>query len=144
MDLIDQTTGLIDQIPDPSTFSAQKSRLPRKPLKGSVDEWHNRLGHLNPKAVKNLPANTNGVKLTTTNLDPACEKCRISYSKKIISRRPIQRAETPFFRVHFDLIQMRYGLDDAYLIGHFLEDMFRMNYIYILQNKKQEIVLGTL
>ena len=39
---------------------------------------------------------------------------------------------------------MRYSLDDAYLIGHFLEDIFQMNYVYILPNKKQEIVLGTL
>ena len=79
-----------------------------------------------------------------TNLDLACEKCRISYSKWIISQRPIQQVETPFFQVHFDLIQMRYGLDDSYLIAHFLEDMFQMNYVYILPNKKQEIVLGTL
>src|SRR5271169_797570 len=39
---------------------------------------------------------------------------------------------------------MRIGLHDACLIAHFLEDMFRMNYIYILHNKKQETVLRTI
>jgi len=90
-------------LPQAQAFAAQKSTLPMT-KKGSREEWHDRLGHLNPEAIAHLPNVVDGVIITPSQSDPACEVCWVCYSKRKISRRPIPQATTPFYRIHFDLI----------------------------------------
>ena len=39
---------------------------------------------------------------------------------------------------------MKTGLEDSCICAHFLEDMFKVNYVYVLLNKREETTLGTI
>ena len=86
---------------------------------GTIQQWHERLGHLNFEAIKHLPEQLQGVKVTTKSYDNSCEVCRLSNAKKIISRRTRARSEIPFERVHYDLIQVEPRLNDISWVLYF-------------------------
>jgi hypothetical protein len=117
---------------------------PRNIQKGSVDEWHKRMGHLNHEAVRNLNKSTSGVQVKEGQYDSNCEVCRTVNSRRIISRYPTVRATTPFYRIHLDLVAMEQGEDGESLFIHFLDDCTRMNFVYALPNKRQETILQTI
>ena len=127
-----------------SVYKAHSSRKPKPILKGSTSQWHDRLGHVYPEAIAHLEQKSQGVKVTPSEHDPACEVCRLADASKIISRRSQQRAKEPYEKAHWDLISMKPGIGDAVQILHLLDDMTRMNHIYILRNKNQESVISTL
>ncbi|KAI1005481.1 hypothetical protein K3495_g2733 [Podosphaera aphanis] len=57
--------------------------------RGTYDDWHVRMGHLNDAAMKKLQIVTKGCEMTTKKPERSvCEGCRMINSKRIISRNP--------------------------------------------------------
>jgi hypothetical protein len=50
----------------PTLFSAHLSRHPRPVNTQTLDEWHECIGHLYPKALLHLPQTTSGTEVTTS------------------------------------------------------------------------------
>ncbi|KAF5186325.1 Transposon ty1-gr2 gag-pol polyprotein, partial [Thalictrum thalictroides] len=116
----------------------------QKIQRGTYDDWHVRMGHLNDAAMKKLHLVTKGCEITTNKPErPVCEGCRMINSKRIISRNPRTRATRPFWRVSWDLIQMNQGSEGEVYVMHFLCDFTRMHFVYILPNKLQDTLLNT-
>jgi hypothetical protein len=107
-----------------STFSAQKSKLPKATSKASYDLWHKRLGHLREEAIQHLPTAARDVDIVVRDRYPIppCQICRLASAKNIISRAPTDRQTEPMAKVHLDIIQMRSALDRSVYILHFLDD----------------------
>jgi hypothetical protein len=120
-----------------SAFPAD-SRIPRPPLHGSIERWHQRMGHLYEEAIKKLPLAVNGVVLDQSEPLGVCEVCRISYAPQLISRRTPERATRPFKKVHFDLIQLKEAYNRDNYIIHFLEDLTRFNFVYTIRQKSEK------
>ena len=111
------------------------SRAPRSPLKGTIERWHQRMGHLHEEAIKKLPQSVNGVVLDQSKSIGTCEVCRTSQAPQKISRRTPERATRPFQKVHFDLIQLNEGYNHDNWAIHFLEDLSRFNFVYTMHDK---------
>ncbi|KIM93060.1 hypothetical protein OIDMADRAFT_62036 [Oidiodendron maius Zn] len=75
-----------------------------------------------------LPSQTLGVHITNTSYDDACEVCRLSTAKQIISRREPDRAMVPYERVHYDLFPINPSPDGIKYIAHFRCDYTKMNH----------------
>ena len=130
--------------PTGGAFPARKSTEP-KVSSYTMGEWHIRLGHLNQQALSHLEDCAKGVKVTTHKLNGACcEACRVASSRKIISRRPRTRGHHPFYRVAWDLIEMRDGLGGNVYVLHFVEDMLSLHYVYVLQDKSEDTLMATI
>lgn len=129
-----------------AAFPAHSSHTPKATLQGTTDQWHRRMGHLYPKAIEHLPQSCSGAKLlpSTPEMSEVCETCRLSDATNIVSRRSVERATTPYHKVHWDLIQMKEGLGGMVQILHFVDDMLRMNHIYVLPNRKQQTIVNTI
>ena len=119
------------------------STLPRPPTKGTLMDWHERMGHLHQDALKRLPSQTLGVHITNTSYDDACEVCRLSTAKQIISRREPDRAIVPYERVHYDLFPINPSPDGIKHIAHFQCDYTKMNHVYLLTDRAQSTQLET-
>jgi hypothetical protein len=127
---------LIDYQPidSQSAFPAD-SRKPRPPLRGTIEQWHYRMGHLYEEAVKHLPKTVNGVTLGQSKPLGICETCRISQAPQQISRRTPEKPTIPFQEVHFDLIQVEKGFNNDNWVLHFLEKSCDFHFVYTLQHK---------
>jgi hypothetical protein len=109
---------------------------PRLDTEGTTDLWHRRLGHLHAEAVEKLPTAAAGV-MMVKGAPSHCEPCHLAKSKELISRRPYDRGQHPFARVHFDLIQFSPAYNGDKWAMHFLEDFSRMNFVYTFTSKDQ-------
>ena len=82
----------------PTSFSAHSSRHPRPVNAQTLDEWHEYIGHLYPKALLHLPQTTSGTEVTTSQLsNPKCENYCLSNSAKRPYRHAVIRSDVPFF-----------------------------------------------
>jgi hypothetical protein len=111
----------------------------RKPLVSTVskDIWHQRFGHISMEAVGHIPTALNGVKITNTPVDRSgiCETCAVANLQAQVSRRPAQRADKPFERVHFDLVQVNPAFNGHQWGMHFLCDKTRVHFGYTFASK---------
>ena len=73
-----------------AAFAAVNSRLPKRPLQGTLERWHQRFGHIGEDGLRKLMREVSGIMVTPggTNKFRNCETCRLVNSKRIISRRP--------------------------------------------------------
>jgi hypothetical protein len=126
-----------------SAFPAS-SYEPRKDRQGTIDELHRLMGHLHFDSVAHLQEATRGVKVTNKSFDQNCEVCRRTKATRITSRRPRDRALTPYERISWDLIEMKVGIDDNRYASHFLDDDTRMNHFVALPDKRQETILKSI
>jgi GAG-pre-integrase domain/Subtilase family len=117
-----------------ASFTAISTK-PRPDSSASANQWHQRLGHIGPEALEHLPTAVTGAELTDGPSTIQCEACSTSKAHKLVSRRPVPRADTPFERVHLDLIQMTEGFNGDKWVLHFLEDIMRLNFVYTLATK---------
>ena len=92
--------------------------------------WHNRLGHPSPKALNQLLPEAEGPKTTE------CETCALSKAHRIVSRKPTERADTPFSRVHLDFMPYEPAYNKDQWVAHFLDDCTKMNFVYTLPAKR--------
>ena len=60
---------------------------------------------------------------------------------RIVSRRLRQRSTIPFKRVHFDIVFIIEVYNNTTYFIHFLYNYIRMNYVTILQDKKQNTLI---
>jgi hypothetical protein len=130
-----------------AAFTATNSRKARTPTGGSADEWHDRFGHINKEALRHLVSELEGVELEAYDVDPNCENCRLTHSKRQPSRRPRERSEKAYAYVHFDLIELQRDFngkrgDQTYIL-HFLEDKWGLHHVYHLLSKDQATLVGT-
>ena len=90
-------------------FKTYSLRKPKLLNTGTLDEWHNKIGHLYKEALSHMPGVTTGVKLTTLSLLVyKYKQCYLTNSKQILSRRPSPIPPTePYIRVDFDLIYIK-------------------------------------
>ena len=108
---------------------------------GSEKLWHLRLGHPGPESLKHIKSESvivdkNGPKTNE------CDVCALNKSTQRISRRPGDKAMSPFERIHFDLVTYSpIGFDGSRYMLHFRDDMTKMNYVYLLINKSGPVLL---
>jgi len=62
------------------------SRSPKSALHGTIERWHQRMGHLYEEAIKRLPQAARGVAIDLSKPLGTCETCRLSYALQQISR----------------------------------------------------------
>ncbi|KFZ04898.1 hypothetical protein V502_09990 [Pseudogymnoascus sp. VKM F-4520 (FW-2644)] len=115
-------------------FSSRKAKV----LKGTLQDWHERMGHLNHHAVAKLQQ-VQGVEITNKEFDEHCETCRLAKAQRIISRIPTTRSTIPYEKIHFDLIPIYEGY-----IFHINCDAIGMNHLWILHDKKEQTLIDTL
>jgi hypothetical protein len=120
--------------PHTTLFSSQKARV----LKGTLQEWHERMGHLNHHAVAKLQQ-AQGVEITNKEFDENCETCRLAKAQRIISRILTTQSTIPYEKIHFNLIPIYEGY-----IFHISCDTLRMNHLWILSDKKEQTLIDTL
>jgi IS30 family transposase len=139
VDRFDQWVVEYNPVGTSSFATTKKSKTPLE-IEASAETWHRRLGHLNLEAIERLPEAADGVNVTQEKPRSAtCETCKLSKSKRQISRRPVLRATKPFERVHFDLIQMTTAYNGDNWILHLLDDATRMNFIYSFPEKSDVV-----
>jgi len=100
-----------------------KSSKPRNTM-ASPWTWHHRLGHCGPKVIQHLADGRDGISVTDGHAPATneCETCAVSKAHQIISRQLARRAEKPFERVHFDLIEFEEGFDSSRYVLYFTDD----------------------
>jgi hypothetical protein len=105
--------------PHTTLFSSRRARV----LKGTLQEWHERMGHLNHHAVAKLQQ-AQGVEITNKEFDENCETCRLAKAQRIISRILTTRSTIPYEKIYFDLIPIYEGY-----IFHISYDALGMNHL---------------
>jgi hypothetical protein len=125
-----------------ASFKAHSSRAPRPIKEGTLDQWHEIMGHLYPEALKKLETACQGVKITTSSLsDPKCETCYLNDSKSVPYRHPTLRHPIPFWKLCWDLISMDNGLGGENHMLHFVCPTSRMHFVYhLLGTGKQHLL----
>jgi hypothetical protein len=113
---------------------ALKSTAPRVAT-ASSDLWHERLAHCGPEVIEHLPTSMTGAKVTAGPSANECTTCGVGKAHKLISRRATRRADSPFERVHWDLISMKEGYNGDKYVSHFLDDRTRMSFVYTMPRK---------
>jgi hypothetical protein len=127
-----------------SAFPAHKSTEPKVSTR-TMDDWHKSMGHINEQALKYLPIMAKGVKFSTNSLSTeCCEECRLASARRIISRIPRTRGNRPFFRVSWDLIELKNGFNDSVYILHCLCDFSRFCMVFLLRNRREDTLLAAL
>jgi hypothetical protein len=125
-----------------ASFKAHSSRAPRPIKEGTLDQWHEIMGHLYPEALKKLETACQGVKITTSSLsDPKCEECCLNDAKSVPYRHPTFRHPIPFWKLCWDLISMNNGLGGENHMLHFVCPTSRMHFVYhLLGTGKQHLL----
>ena len=93
----------------------------------SPNLWHDRLAHCGPEVIEHLPTAMTGVKVTSGPSATECNTCGVGKVHNLISRRLARRANAPFERIHWDLIEMEEGYNEDRYVSHLLDDRTRMN-----------------
>ena len=112
--------------------------------KGSLNQWHRRLGHLNIADVKALSSKgmVNGMIITkNTKPDSICESCQIGkHTRSPISKVTKTRATRVLERVHSDVCTMVNSLVNnfQYLIT-FTDDYSRFTVAYAMSKKSEAL-----
>lgn len=100
--------------------------------------WHQRLCHPGLEVLKHVQSDSvkNDVK------GPKISHCRDyalnEYTQKV-SCRPTEQAQTPFEKIHFDLISNSpTGFDGSRYVLNFTDDLMSMKNVYLLLNKTEK------
>ena len=119
------------------------SVLPRADSVATADIWHQRFGHCGPRVLEEIGNALTGVKLKGPSTCE-CEVCAVSKMHKIVSRRPRDRATTPFQKVHWDLVYHEVeGWNKEWYTSHFQDDCTRFHIVYTIRDKTQATLLST-
>ena len=126
-------------------FKAHSSRHPWPDNQATFDQWHEIMGHLYPKALRQLPAQCSGVKLLIDQLtDLKCEICCINGSKRIPYRHLIAKFPVPFGKVFWDIVHLPTGITDERYMLHFICSCSRINHVYSLPDRKEHIIVNAM
>ena len=114
------------------------SRDPRPDKKGTLMDWHERLGHPGQNALTHLVQATTGAIVTDFDKSLNCEACAQGKATEVISRRPPRRQTTrPFQYFHFDLFQNICGLGNGRWALLFIDIYTGMTFFYVLASKSE-------
>jgi hypothetical protein len=125
-----------------ASFKAYSSRAPRPTNEGTMDQWHEIIGHLYPEALKHLTDSCQGVSITTSTLsDPKCEECCLNDAKSVPYRHLTFRYPILFWKLCWDLISMDNGIGGENHLLYFVCLISRMYFIYhLLGTGKQHLL----
>ena len=105
--------------------------------KGSMELWHQRLGHPNKEVLKHLETATTGISIDLNSTYGSCDTCNKSKAKCQISRRPIHIGDKPFETLHWDLIHMTKAYNHAQYISHLICPVTKYNLSSNISRKDQ-------
>ena len=132
------TETMVDTEPKPPKDCAPDIE-PTKPVVGSIEHWHRRLGHLNVDSVKRVLTQAG---IAWNNKIEFNRKTCLPYlhGKQHITRRKSQRGTTrPLELVHSDTSGKLSGLHSGYrYFMLFIDDYTRMTWVYFLKTKEKE------
>ena len=124
-----------------------KSTKPKPDQEVSIQMLHRRFAHAGLTATNQIPASTQGIKLSNPGDHFECEVCHLAKGTKIIRREPVPPPRAPYEVVALDLIEFKLVNQDAgyakYIL-HFYCRFSGMNHIYILSLKREELILNTI
>ena len=108
----------------------QQSNLEMAYYTASPDLWHQRLGHINYKYMKQLLPNISSPK-------DLCSTCILAKQKRAPHRKtPAQRTTRPFELIHSDSCQMTTpSISGAQYYLIFIDDYSRWTFVYFLMHK---------
>jgi hypothetical protein len=80
-----------------------------------MDIWHQRMAHTHINTLRHLPEAVTGIKIDDLDANHESKQlykdCKLANASQQISQRPIMAATALLEQVHFDLIEMRLGLN---------------------------------
>jgi hypothetical protein len=121
----------------------RQSARPRTDSVATASIWHQRFGHCGPRVLEHIGNALTGVKLKGPSTCE-CEVCAVSKMHTKISRRPRDRATTPFQKVHWDLIYHdEEGWNKEWYTSHFQDDCTRFHIVYTIRDRTQATLLST-
>jgi Reverse transcriptase (RNA-dependent DNA polymerase) len=138
---VDDHWVLEDSSPSSSAVFAT-STAPRPAHKATASTWHDIMGHCSSEAIGHLETATVGTKIEGRGTDTAaCEPCRLSKARQIISRRTGKEdpASAPLARVAYDLIDMGEAYNGHKWASHFQCNYTTMDFIYTHASKDQAV-----
>jgi len=116
--------------PPPTLSDSVLVHATRAPLDVDHEIWHKRLMHPGSEVMEHLPVKVKGIKTID------CSTCSVSKAHEIVSRKPRDRATTPFSRIHFDLIELPSATTLQYRWeAHFHDDATRIHHVYAIRHK---------
>lgn len=117
LEITHQVSGLWSNKATMHMLATTDNRQSAKPLllKGNIDLWHQRMAHTHIDTLRHLPEAVTGVKIDDLDenhdFKQPCKDCKLANASQQISRRPMMAATAPLERIHFNLIEMRPGLN---------------------------------
>jgi hypothetical protein len=90
------------------TVNALGNSYRPKPRSDHEDLWHKRSGHLGQRALRALVHAAQNVNIVGTQ-QINCTDCATAHASQVISRRRRERSPRPFYRVSWDLFDMKVG-----------------------------------
>lgn len=126
-------------VPNPMAYPALSTRTARPKATWTIQQAHDRLGHLNPEALSHLPQACSDIEKVTGTLEPSCQTCRESDAKRIISRRVPERASHPFYRLCWDAIPIRNGY-----VSHIYDDFLGYHFAWIVRTTRAAELVGSI
>ena len=103
----------------------------------SMIDWHRLLGHQQVTEVNKLPAFADNMKIVKSKKFPPCEICIKSHLVKNVSKKPDERGNKPFDKIHIDLngpINEINIIDAKYIFGA-VDDYSQFLTVYIMESK---------
>jgi hypothetical protein len=139
----------VEEVPDLQIESvamrAHKSTDPPTPKRASFQEWHEMMGHPNPKALCHLVKAATGVEFTTKQLDYLIyERCELTNAKEQISKAPRERSNRPFDTVSWDVMFIKVGIGGEKRVLHAVDDCTRIHFVFTLFDDKHESLIKCL
>lgn len=116
---------------------------------GSMEDWHQVLGHASQDAIKHLEDATEGVKVVDKDTGHVpktneCNTCALSKAHRIISRSPdkSEYSDKPFHRVSYDLMQFTTAMNKDQWVSHFacLSTDFNMVFTHSKKSNATSII----
>ncbi len=130
----------------PHVAIAANSASPINSKQAPEKTWHERLGHAGKDVIAQLPAHTDAVVSPHVhteghNADAAeCKACIESKSTAQISRRPIQRGESPFQVIHFDYIHMNRSYNGMRYLLHLYDTFSRAHQAFAMSTRDAKTI----
>ncbi|RAQ98619.1 reverse transcriptase domain protein [Stemphylium lycopersici] len=122
--------------------TAAKSSWTTHPRSDSPEIWHQRAGHLGPRALEALVEAARGVRIKGIER-VKCKHCAQTHAKQVISRRPKERAPRPYWRISWDLFDMPEGRLGEQWIQVIKDEYSGKLHVYVLHAKSIGEIMRT-
>ena len=113
-----------------SSFKAHNSREAPSNLVVDARKAHDIFGHINGEALRHLPETCEGLDYTGGMVDPNCEVCRLGNASQLVSRRPRDVVQEPFYELCWDIVFQDKAFDDQTKLSHLWCPYLKYHFVF--------------